>query len=672
MSFSKILVANRGEIALRVMRTASRLGYATVAVFSEADRASPHVLAADEAVFIGASEPQASYLNIQALLEATQKTGADAVHPGYGFLSENPVFAQACLDAGLVFIGPPPSAMLAMGNKAMAKRRMVSAGVPCAAGYLGEDQSDAALTREALGLGFPLMVKAVAGGGGRGMRLVHETAELPQALVEARREASNSFGDGTLMLERLIEQGRHIEIQVFADAHGNAVHLGERDCTAQRRRQKVIEEAPSPIVSPALREAMGQHAVAAALAVGYIGAGTVEFMVDRQFNPYFLEMNTRLQVEHPVTEMITGLDLVEWQLRVAAGERLPATQSQISFTGHAIEARLCAEDPYANFAPQAGQVLHWQPGRAVSAGARIDDGIVQGSVVSPYYDAMVAKVIVLGRDRVDAIRRLRAALGNTPLLGLRHNGRFLSDLLDSASFRDAAMTTGLIDEWQQSNAAILRCPLPNDAAWRLAAAVLALKDGSTLRPSSVAAFDLNLVCNGTARAVRVQGLGGGAVRVTIQGDASTDAQQSATVRLHGPVQDGLMRFEDDRLAGVLQKATMVLTPNALHLDWGGASFVFSEASAFADTLAQHDAGRALAPMAGRITQVLAQVGADITLGQPLVCVEAMKMEMWVSASAAGRVVAVHAQVGEQVASGALLVEVDVLPTPSAANRGDSP
>jgi geranyl-CoA carboxylase alpha subunit len=468
MTFSKILIANRGEIACRVIRTARNLGYRTAAVFSDADRDAPHVAMADEAVHIGGSPATESYLRFDAILDAARKTGADAVHPGYGFLSENAAFAQACVDAGLVFIGPLASAITAMGDKALAKRRMLDAGVPCAPGYLGADQSDAALTAEAEKLGYPLLVKAVAGGGGRGMRLVRASTELQQGIEGARREAHSAFGDGTLMLERLIDNGRHIEIQVFADAHGNAVYLGERDCTAQRRRQKVIEEAPSPVVTTAMREAMGKDAVAAALAVGYRGAGTVEFIVDDKLHHYFLEMNTRLQVEHPVTEMITGYDLVEWQLRVAAGEPLPAQQGDINLNGHAIEARLYVEDPYTGFTPQTGTVLWWQPANAmhpqvpqpgVGHSVRVDDGIVQGGVVSPYYDPMVAKIIVHGRDRDDAIRRLRAALANTPLLGLKNNGRFLSDLLDHPAFRKAEMTTAtLIDQWLEHGEPLLQQP----------------------------------------------------------------------------------------------------------------------------------------------------------------------------------------------------------------------
>ncbi len=381
---TKILIANRGEIACRVIRTARKLGYRTVAVFSEADAQAPHVSLADEAVCIGPAAAAQSYLNVPALLDACRQTGANAIHPGYGFLSENADFAQACADAGVVFIGPSPNAIRVMGDKAGAKRAMIEAGVPCAPGYLGDKQDDATLVAQAERLGYPLLVKAVSGGGGRGMRLVHEQAELAQAITSARREAQNAFGDGTLMLERLMLDGRHIEIQVFADGHGNAVYIGERDCTAQRRRQKVIEESPSPVVSPAMRERMGRDAVLAAQAIGYCGAGTIEYIVDQDLNHYFLEMNTRLQVEHPVTEMVSGFDLVEWQIRVAEGQPLPVKQEDITLSGHAIEARLYAEDPYAGFAPQTGPVQWWRPQQALFEGVRIDDGIHEGGEVTPH------------------------------------------------------------------------------------------------------------------------------------------------------------------------------------------------------------------------------------------------------------------------------------------------
>ena len=648
MSFSKILIANRGEIACRVIRTARNLGYRTVAVYSDADKTAPHVRLADEAVHIGGSAAADSYLRVEVLLEAARKTGADAIHPGYGFLSENAGFAQACLDAGLVFIGPPPSAIEAMGDKALAKRRMMAAGVPCAPGYLGEEQDDTRLTEEALKLGFPLLVKAVAGGGGRGMRLVREAGEIKQAIVAARREAQNAFGDGTLMLERLIDNGRHIEIQVFADAHGHAVYLGERDCTAQRRRQKVIEEAPSPVVNAALRETMGKDAVAAALAVGYRGAGTVEFIVDADLKHYFLEMNTRLQVEHPVTELVTGFDLVEWQLLVAAGQPLPATQADIKLTGHAIEARLYVEDPYAGFAPQTGTVRWWRPQQALLAGVRIDDGIEEGSEISPYYDAMVAKVIVHGRDRNEAIRRLRAALENAPLLGLRNNGRFLSDLVNHPAFRAAAMTTTLIDQWQEAGEALLQRPLPGDEAWCVVAASFAMQNGANWRADSVAAFDMPLRCDELTQTLRVHPDRSGQVTVTL-------GSQKHLVRIID-FKEGKLRFEID---GVTRTAVAVKHQQELHIALGGASFVFHEVSPFPGKDAALDATRALSPVAGKVTQIQFAVGEGVKEGQALVCVEAMKMEMWLTAQAAGTVVALHVKVGEQVESGALLIEIEL-------------
>jgi geranyl-CoA carboxylase alpha subunit len=660
MSFSKILVANRGEIACRVMRTARALGYRTVAVYSDADARSPHVALADEAVHIGAAPAAQSYLSLDAVLAAAKQSGADAIHPGYGFLSERAEFAQACVDAGLVFIGPPASAITAMGDKAGAKRRMLAAGVPCAGGYLGEDQSDARLTQEAKQLGLPLLVKAVAGGGGRGMRLVRDMAELPAALAGARREAQSAFGNNTLMLERLIEGGRHIEVQVFADAHGHAIHLGERDCTAQRRRQKVIEEAPSPVVSAAMRERMGADAVAAALAVGYQGAGTVEFIVDAQLNHYFLEMNTRLQVEHPVTECITGLDLVAWQLRVAAGEPLPLTQDQVRFSGHAMEVRLYAEDPYAGFTPQTGPVLYWQPeaavrGREQSAGAdgyvRIDAGIAQGGVVTPFYDAMVAKIIAKGRDRNDAIRRLMAALEDAPLLGVRNNGRFLRDLLDSPEFRQAQMHTGLLDQWSEQGAPLLQRPQPQERQWLLAAAALAMQQGAGLRPPSVAAFGMVLECldeEGSARTLRVHPQGQ-QVHIHLQGAGSTTVDV-----LH--LQDDEFRY---RINGVQGRCVCVLAGAQLHLVQQGAVFRFQEKSAFPQADTATDPRRARAPVAGTVAAISVAVGDVVIVGQPLVCVEAMKMEMWLAAKAAGRVSAVHARLQGSVEAGAVLVELEI-------------
>ncbi len=701
--FHKILIANRGEIACRVIRTARALGYRTVAVFSDADAGAPHVLQADEAVRIGPPAAAESYLNIAALLAAAKATGADALHPGYGFLSERADFAQACADAGLVFIGPPPAAITAMGDKAVAKRRMIEAGVPCAPGYLGEAQDDITLGAQATALGFPLLVKAVAGGGGRGMRLVHAAAELPAALAGARREALSAFGDATLMLERLIRGGRHIEIQVFADTQGHCIHLGERDCSAQRRRQKVIEEAPSPIVDAALRARMGADAVAAALAVGYVGAGTVEFIVDAQGQHFFLEMNTRLQVEHPVTECITGLDLVEWQLRVAAGEPLPLTQEQVQFSGHAIEARLYTEDPYEGFKPQTGRVVHWRPDdttspglrtgsqagsetgsrTGLSTGLRIDHGLAEGGEVTPWYDAMVAKLIVHGRDRADAIRRLRAALADTPLLGVGNNGRFLHDLLGHPAFADAAVHTKLIDDWAALGEPLLQRPQPDAIVWLLAAAARARPVGmagaagtvtatatatttttttttttsttaarvaiAEQRPAALARWQLSLSCQGETRTFTVMP-DGDAVQVGWAG-------LSHRVRLL-PHADHQRRFELD---GVQRTLVCHDDGAQLHLAWKAATFIFTEPSPCPTQHAVTDARRVLAPVAGTVAQVAVQPGDTVVEGQPLVCVEAMKMEMWQHAGAAGTVAAVHVAANDPVAAGALLVELTLDP-----------
>ena len=635
MTFTKILIANRGEIACRVMRTAHRLGYRTVAVFSDADAQALHVRRADEAVRIGAAPAADSYLDIAALLAAARQTGADAVHPGYGFLSERADFAQACADAGLVFIGPPPAAISAMGDKAAAKRRMTAAGVPCAPGYEGHDQSDERLVAEAARLGLPLLVKAVAGGGGRGMRLVRRHDELPAAIAGARREAASAFGDNTLLLERLVDDGRHIEIQVFADAHGNVVHLGERDCTAQRRRQKVLEEAPSPVVSAAMRAAMGADAVAAARAVGYQGAGTVEFIVDAGLRHYFLEMNTRLQVEHPVTECITGLDLVEWQLRVAAGEPLPLAQEQIVFSGHAIEARLYAEDPYDGWRPQAGRVAGWWPERASAIDAvRIDHGIQAGNEITPWYDAMVAKVVAHGRDRADAVRRLTRALETTPLFGLRNNGRFLRDLVQHPQFTAATLTTTRLDEWAASGEPLLQRPQPPEAAWRVAAAWLGGSTVDGVRPASVAGRDLRLECDGETRTQRAPPAG-----VTV---LSLD--------------DGELRCSVD---GVHRRWPAMQDGTTLHLAIDGAVFSFTEPSAYPATSAGADPSRACAPVAGVVAQLLVAPGDTVAAGQPLLCVEAMKMEMWLVAAAAGTVKALHAVARQSVAAGMLLVELEI-------------
>jgi geranyl-CoA carboxylase alpha subunit len=658
--FSKILIANRGEIACRVMRTARALGYRTVAVYSDADASAPHVRQAEEAVRLGPAPAVDSYLRIDAVIAAARASGADAVHPGYGFLSERADFARACADAGLVFIGPPAAAIDAMGDKAQAKRRMIEAGVPCVPGYLGDEQDDDRLRHEAVSLGWPLLVKAVAGGGGRGMRLVRAAHELPSALAGARREAESAFGDDRLMLERLIERGRHVEIQVFADAHGHAIHLGERDCTAQRRRQKLIEESPSPIIGAEQREAMGRDAVAAAQKVGYVGAGTVEFIVDAEGRHFFLEMNTRLQVEHPVTEFVTGLDLVEWQLRIAAGEPLPLKQHEVRFSGHAIEARLCAEDPYDQFLPQTGRILHWQPGTALApanpAGRppslRIDDGIAEDREIGPHYDAMVAKLIVHGRDRDDAIRRLVAALEDAPLVGPRSNARFLRDLLRHDDFRGGRLHTSLIDEWAAGGDALLHRPQPDEEAWLAAALLLTTDPADPWRPASVSAWGLTLQCGDRGRPLRVAPSSDGAVRIMLderEHSVRLVAREGATVWIeHAGVR---------RRWHAVHEPAQGATPAALHLVREAASYRFHEPSPMPTASSTDDPRRACAPVAGLVAQLLVKPGDRVEAGQPLASIEAMKMEMWLNAGAAGTVTAVHAAPREAVRAGALLVEL---------------
>ena len=438
--FFKILIANRGEIALRIMRTAKRLGYGTVAVYSDADRDARHVREADTAVRIGEALPAQSYLRIDAIIEAAKASGASALHPGYGFLAENEDFAQACRDAGLVFIGPSPEAIRAMGNKAGAKEIMQKAGVPCVPGYQGADQSDAAMLAEAGKIGFPVMIKAVAGGGGRGMRLVADASSFPDALRSARSEAQGAFGDPAVILERAIADPRHVEIQVFGDRHGNAIHLGERDCSVQRRHQKLIEEAPSPAVSPQLRARMGDVAVAAVKAIGYEGAGTLEFLLDESGAFYFMEMNTRLQVEHPVTEAVTGLDLVELQLRVAAGEPLGLKQEDIRFDGHAIEVRLCSEDAGHDFMPQSGTMLRW----AMPQNLRVEHALQSGSQIPPFYDSMIAKVISHGATRDQARGRLICGLEEVEAFGVTTNQGFLISFLRHPAFARGEATTAFI------------------------------------------------------------------------------------------------------------------------------------------------------------------------------------------------------------------------------------
>ena len=542
-----------------------------------------------------------------------------------------------------MFIGPPAAAIRAMGDKAEAKRRMAEIGVPTVPGYDGADPDR--LIEEGAGLGVPLLVKAVAGGGGRGMRVVRHLDDLPEALASAEREATAAFGDGTLMLEALIEGGRHVEIQVFADAHGAAIHLGERDCTPQRRRQKVVEEAPSPAVDAAKRAQMGADAVRAAMAIGYVGAGTVEWIVDPDGEHFFLEMNTRLQVEHPVTEMVTGVDLVAWQLSVASSGRLPLTQDQVHLDGHAIEARLYAEDPYAGFAPQTGTVHYFRPIRRPSV--RLDAGVVEGGVIGPHYDPMIAKVIASGPDRSTATRRLVAALRDMPLIGVRTNRRFLIDLLQSDAFATASLDVGTLDEWAARGDPILTEAGPPDKAWALAAVVIARGGARWYRSAGPVQLALTLVHRGEARSFDLQRGEGGAWTVGA-GDAPHE------IRILS-VDGTTVRYERDR---VRRTAVCVAVRGVLYLDVDDRVWDFAEASAYPDPTAGDDPGRIVAAVAGTVVRVDVSVGDRVADGDTVALVEAMKMETRAIATAAATVTAVHVVAGDQVEAGAVIVEVD--------------
>jgi geranyl-CoA carboxylase alpha subunit len=645
-SFSKVLVANRGEIAVRVMRTARAMGLRTVAVYSSADADAEHVRQADQAVWIGEPLPAQSYLNIAAIVEAARSSGAQAVHPGYGFLAENAAFAQACGDAGLVFVGPSPAAIRAMGDKAGAKRLMQAAGVPCIPGYQGEDQSAATLAAEAGRIGWPVMIKATAGGGGRGMRLVPSAAAFAELLQDAQSEALHAFGDATVILERAIALPRHIEIQVFADRQGHVIHLGERDCSVQRRHQKVIEESPSPAVSAALRERMGATAVAAAKAIGYEGAGTLEFLLDAEGRYWFMEMNTRLQVEHPVTEAVTGLDLVELQLRIAAGEPLPLTQQDVRASGHAIEVRLCAEDPRQGFLPQSGTLAVWRPAAAL----RTEHALRDGAPVPPFYDSMIAKLVAHGRTRDEARQRLLAGLQETAALGIATNQQLLQRALAHPVFASGAATTAFVAEQ-------LDALLAPDAATETRAALLAalrLQLGDCGWPSPLAhrlPNALRFALDGTTHAARVQPLGAGRF------DIALDDQAPVRIELLAPPGDGPMRFSCDGLAE--QAVVARASANRLYFHFRGQAFQLDDLTRVAVAREGTVAGDGLlrAAMNGRVIALLAAEGDTVAAGQPLVTLEAMKMEHVHCAPRAGRVAALHVAVGTQVAARHVVAEI---------------
>jgi len=613
-----LLIANRGEIARRIVRTAKRMRMRTVAVYSDADRDAPHVREADTAVRIGAAPPRNSYLNIAAIIDAGMRAGADAVHPGYGFLAENADFAQAVLDAGLTWIGPPPDVIRQMGDKVLAKRIAREAGVPTVPG--GEATADIART-----IGFPLMIKAVAGGGGRGMRLVRAESELAGALDAARSEAAHAFGDGRLLLERALTNARHIEIQVFADQHGNVLHLGERDCSVQRRHQKLIEESPSPAVDAALREQMGAAAVALAKAVGYVGAGTIEFLLDADRQFYFMEMNTRLQVEHPVTEAITGIDLVEWQLRVAMGERFTRQQSDIRFHGHAIEARLCAEDE--NFLPQAGRIALWQP----AEGVRTDHALESGAEISPHYDSMIAKVIARGATRDEARERLARALDQTVALGLATNKAFLAAVLRDDEFATQGATTDFLSRFSAP-------PVKPDARTLGIAAMLLARNGGYGEWTSWS--------NNPGRAMQVR-FGEDDIALTCERGAYRARARGEDIALD----------DDDR------RVVHVVEPGTVHLARAGQSYSLENTTHAppARRGAAASDGRLVAPMNGRVVAVNAKAGDIAEAGRALVVLEAMKMEHALSVPMAARIKAVHVAPGAQVSPGHLLVELEPAP-----------
>ncbi len=658
--FTSILVANRGEIACRVIRSAKALGYRTVAVYSDADAGAPHVHLADEAVPIGPGPVNESYLVQDNILAAAAASRAEAVHPGYGFLSENAGFAKACEKAGLVFIGPPAESIELMGNKAEAKRRMIDAGVPCVPGYEGANQSDAALQAAARNINLPLMVKAAAGGGGRGMRLVHDHAELPNAIKLARAEAESAFGSGELILEQAIFRPRHVEVQVFADEQGNTVHLGERDCSVQRRHQKVVEEAPCPVMTEALREEMGGAAVAAARSIGYRGAGTVEFLLDENGQFYFLEMNTRLQVEHPVTEMVTGLDLVELQIQVAQGEPLGFSHSDVNLQGHAIEVRLYTEDPSQDFLPTSGPVHLWSP--ATGVGIRVDDGIRSGQEISPFYDPMVAKIIATGPNRDIARQRLIEALNQTVLFGARHNKDFLVSCLENDRFAAGEATTAFIAEefgdggisnplpgfYDSACAAVIEIALEYQALMTNTIRVAPqLKNWSSASPLVSRKQYLH---EETVHDLSVSPLGNDRYHVR-NGDEDTE------IALHG-IAENTAHIEVD---GSQHTARYYYAePGVLHLSIDGRAAVYRDQIRLDG---QEDnvggGGQVLAPMHGLLLEVRVSEGDTVTAGETLAILEAMKMHYEIVAEATGTVTAVTAAAGEQVAADILLIEIEV-------------
>ena len=670
--FDKILIANRGEIACRVAATARRLGVKSVAVYSDADANARHVSACDEAVRIGEASPRDSYLRWERIIDAAKSTGAQAIHPGYGFLSENEEFAQACADAGIAFIGPPPSAIRAMGLKAESKQLMEKAGVRLVPGYHAADQDPALLRREADRIGYPVLIKASAGGGGKGMRVVLSGEEFDASLASCKREAINSFGDDAVLIERYVQRPRHIEIQVFFDTHGNGVYLFERDCSVQRRHQKVLEEAPAPGMTEERRREMGEAAVAAARAVNYVGAGTVEFIAEQDGQFYFMEMNTRLQVEHPVTEAISGHDLVEWQLRVAAGEPLPATQGDLRIHGHAIEARICAENPEANFLPATGtlSVLQWpahvnfrrtEIGASEPAPVRVDTGVNEGDAITPYYDSMIAKLIVWGQDREQALARLDAALAGTHVVGVVNNVAFLRRVARTPSFSQAHLDTALIERERDNLFGKTGLPLEVVAAGVAARAMSqqqqsvgadpwSRRDGWRMHGTSVQRFDLDWLGKSLEVLLTSQHGGGALLKA---GDVEVAFASRAL---------GADRYDVVLGAGADTRRHALTVYQVGEQVSVFAAQGIAQATAV-DTLAHageghKEAGRLTAPMPGKVIAYLVKTGDAIKTGQPLAVLEAMKMEHTIAAPRDGTVAELLFAPGDQVSEGGELLTLE--------------
>ncbi len=657
MRFESILIANRGEIACRVIRTAKSLGYRTIAVYSDADAGALHVALADEAVNIGAAPASESYLDVGAIVAAATASDANAIHPGYGFLSENANFATACVDAGITFIGPDAESITLMGNKAAAKRHMQDAGVPCLPGYHGKDQSNQTLLAAAAGIGFPIMVKAAAGGGGRGMRFVETADELGRALELARSESLAAFGSDELILERAVIRPRHVEVQVMADQHGNTIHLGERDCSVQRRHQKIIEESPCPVMTPELRDAMGSAAVNAAKSIDYRGAGTVEFLLDESGEFFFMEMNTRLQVEHPVTEMVTGLDLVAAQIRIAEGERLDVRQEQVELNGHAIEVRLYAEDPAAGFLPDTGTIEWLRFG--VGDNVRVDAGVQCGDDVSPYYDPLLAKLIAWGEDRDDALRHLRAALVDTVLVGPASNRDFLVDAVSKPTFVSGEATTAFVEDEYPDGfgispdarsaaiAAALKCAAETESS--LAAALLVSRELINWSSHHRLASRFRLESRGEVFDASVKAdraLGYDVVVNDCEYRIGILQRDNGRTLLNV---DGV-RMRVSNLSGdenVLHVVTATMTSTWTNTFGRGASDNNDASS-----------GHIMAPMHGLLMELNVKPGDSVEVGDKLLVLEAMKMQHELRAGVAGTVKTVHAETGTQVAAESLIVEIE--------------